>query len=219
MTTTITLTDAAREKFQELLAAKNEDNLSLWLAIKGRGATDFIYDLRIVNIADRKDDDTLVETDGLTVIIDAASAENLNGANIHFDAAGGGFKIENPNPLWGDDLAGKIQAVIETEINPAIASHGGFITLLDVKDNVVYIQMGGGCVGCGMVDVTLKQGVEVMIKKSVPEITAVVDTTDHASGTNPYYQGGDGPQHSPAKGGGAPGHSPAKGAPGHSPSK
>ena len=81
-----------------------------------------------------------------------------------------------------------IQKIIDTELNPAIAAHGGFISLLAVETDTAYIEMGGGCVGCGMADVTLKQGVETSIIGGVPEITRVVDQTDHASGTNPYYE-------------------------------
>ena len=82
----------------------------------------------------------------------------------------------------------KIQELIETKINPGVAMHGGRVELLDVKDNVVYLRLSGGCQGCGMVDVTLRQGIERMIKNVVPEIREVVDTTDHKGGTNPYYQ-------------------------------
>ena len=69
-----------------------------------------------------------------------------------------------------------------------VASHGGVVSLLEVKDSSAYLEFGGGCQGCGMIDVTLKQGVEVMIKEQVPEIEAIYDVTDHAEGTNPYYQ-------------------------------
>jgi Fe/S biogenesis protein NfuA len=80
-----------------------------------------------------------------------------------------------------------LQQIIDTELNPAIAAHGGYINLLAVEGDTAYIEMGGGCVGCGMVDVTLKQGVEASIIGVVPGIERVVDQTDHASGTNPYY--------------------------------
>jgi len=86
----------------------------------------------------------------------------------------------------------KVQDLIESSINPAVAGHGGFIQLIDVKDSVVYLQMGGGCQGCGMADVTLKAGIERMIKEEIPEVAEVLDTTDHASGNNPYYSGGKG---------------------------
>ena len=88
------------------------------------------------------------------------------------------------------DMKEKIQQLLEESINPAVAGHGGFVQLIDVKDNVVYIQMGGGCQGCGMADVTLKAGIERMIMEEVPEVSEVLDTTDHASGNNPYYTPG-----------------------------
>jgi len=86
-----------------------------------------------------------------------------------------------------EDLATKVQALIDSTINPAVAGHGGFVQLVEVKDNKVYLQMGGGCQGCGAEDVTLKAGIERLIKEELPEIEEVLDSTDHASGTNPYY--------------------------------
>ncbi len=83
-----------------------------------------------------------------------------------------------------------VQDLLDKEINPAVASHGGFFSLIDVKDDTVYVQLGGGCQGCGMVDVTLRQGVEQRMKEVLPEMVALVDTTDHASGNNPYYSPG-----------------------------
>jgi Fe-S cluster biogenesis protein NfuA len=80
-----------------------------------------------------------------------------------------------------------VQAVIDQQVNPSIASHGGRATLIDVKDDIVYVELGGGCQGCSMASVTLKQGVEGLIKQAVPRIREIVDTTDHAGGTNPYY--------------------------------
>ena len=86
-----------------------------------------------------------------------------------------------------EDLATKVQELIDSTINPAVAGHGGFVQLVEVKDNKVYLQMGGGCQGCGAADVTLKAGIERLIKEELPEIEEVLDSTDHASGTNPYY--------------------------------
>ena len=86
-----------------------------------------------------------------------------------------------------EDLKGRVQELIDTMINPAVAGHGGFVELIDVQDNRVYLQMGGGCQGCGAADVTLKAGIERMIFEEIPEVTEVLDTTDHASGSNPYY--------------------------------
>jgi Fe-S cluster biogenesis protein NfuA len=86
-----------------------------------------------------------------------------------------------------DEIRRRVQQVIDTRINPAVASHGGVVGLIDVKDNTIFIQMGGGCQGCGMADVTLKQGIEVEIRAAVPEVGEILDTTDHAAGRNPYY--------------------------------
>ena len=86
-----------------------------------------------------------------------------------------------------DDIRVQVQDVLNTDINPQVASHGGVIKLIDVKDNQVYIQMGGGCQGCGQADVTLKFGIENAIRAAVPGVGDILDVTDHASGRNPYY--------------------------------
>lgn len=205
----LTITEAASAKFKELLAAKSGPGQhAIWVAISGRGPAGFVYDMRIISETDKQDADILLHEDGLHVVVDADSTDNLEGSTIDFNAVAGGFSIDNPNPVWSwdDPLAQSVQDVITEQINPGIASHGGWVMLLDVKDDTAYIQLGGGCVGCGMVDVTLKQGIEVMLKGAVPQLKAVVDTTDHASGTNPYYQPakGGGPQYTPAKGGAPP---------------
>ncbi len=86
-----------------------------------------------------------------------------------------------------EEIRSKVKELIDDQINPAIASHGGFVELIDVKKNNVYLQLGGGCQGCGMANVTLRQGIEKMIRQSVPQVGSILDVTDHASGTNPYY--------------------------------
>jgi Fe/S biogenesis protein NfuA len=90
------------------------------------------------------------------------------------------------------DLSGpvpqRVVQVLEHQVNPAIAMHGGSAELVAVEDSTAYVRLGGGCVGCGMATVTLSQGIEVAILENVPEIETVVDVTDHASGTNPYYE-------------------------------
>jgi len=86
-----------------------------------------------------------------------------------------------------DDIRARVEEVLQTQVNPYVASHGGVIRLIDVRDNTVFLQMGGGCQGCGMATATLKQGVEVAIRAAVPEVGDILDTTDHAAGRNPYY--------------------------------
>jgi NFU1 iron-sulfur cluster scaffold homolog, mitochondrial len=93
-----------------------------------------------------------------------------------------------PPPPSADDevLYGRVAELFEAEINPAVARHGGFVELLDVQDGVVMLRMGGGCQGCGMADVTLRQGIETALRERVPEVAGIVDATDHSAGTNPY---------------------------------
>lgn len=91
-------------------------------------------------------------------------------------------------PLSQQDVRDRIQKILDEMINPAVAGHGGFVEVLEVKDNIAYLRLGGGCQGCGMVNVTLKQGIETTLKDEIPQLTGVIDQTDHAGGTNPYYQ-------------------------------
>lgn len=92
------------------------------------------------------------------------------------------------DPLDEKQVKDAVQKILDEMINPAIAGHGGWVDLLDVKENNVYLRLGGGCVGCGMVNVTLKQGIEATLREEIPQIAGVIDQTDHAGGTNPYYQ-------------------------------
>jgi len=194
----IKVTDVARGKILELMSAQGKDNLALRFGVRGRGQGGFLYRLAFVDLNEKTADDTTVSSGPLTVLVDADSVDQVRGATIDFVEQGGdsGFKIDNPNPLWADAVAAEVQRVLDEDINPAVATHGGFVTLLDVKDGVAYVQLGGGCQGCGMADVTLKQGIGVRIRERVPTIADVVDTTDHAEGRNPYY--------APAKGGRSP---------------
>ncbi|MCP4039699.1 MAG: hypothetical protein GY944_11060 [bacterium] len=87
-------------------------------------------------------------------------------------------------------LRARVQEIIDSDINPSVAAHGGYISLLDVQNSRVFLHMGGGCQGCGMAAQTLKHGVEAALRRALPEIREVLDTTDHASGSNPYYESG-----------------------------
>jgi len=194
----LTITDAAKKKVLAILEGEDQKDLALRVAIRGRGPGGFRYELQFVGAGERGAEDTVVNAGGFDVLVDPDSAPNLKGATVDFldGVTESGFKIDNPNPLWTDPKAQAVQEVIDSQINPGVASHGGHVALLDVKDNIAYIALGGGCQGCGMVDVTLKQGIEVLLKEAVPEIRQVIDTTDHAAGKNPFYQ--------PSKGGTSP---------------
>ena len=189
----ISFTDAAVTKLNEVIANYGRPVAGLRLHLLGRGPEGFQHVLSIVPKGAEPDDDVIVETDGLTVFVDGHNVQYLDGVMVHYQYKGqnvSGLEFNNPNPLWFDPAAEKVQALFDQYINPSIAAHGGYVSLLDVKDGIAYIEMGGGCQGCGMADVTLKQGIEVAIQEAVPEISAVVDTTDHASGTNPYFSPG-----------------------------
>jgi Fe/S biogenesis protein NfuA len=191
----ITLTDAAREKIASIQKAQNRLDAALRVTVHKDGLAAYRYDLRLVDRGDKLDSDQVVERGGIQVYIDPESLARFRGATLDFvsDVSGTGFKIDNPNrpPAASDPLVARIQKIFDEKINPEVASHGGRISLIDVKDGKVYIQMGGGCQGCGMADVTLKQGIATTLKQEIPEIKAVLDSTDHDSGTNPYYRPGN----------------------------
>ena len=186
----LTITDKAQEMLDQFAESADEGvELILRVEIVGRGPKGFQYDLQFVGREDGKEDDIELDVDGLPVLVAARSAQYLEGTTLDYKETlmGGGFSFENPNPLWVDELSKAVAEIIASEVNPVVASHGGHVDLIGVDDGKAIIAFGGGCQGCGMVDVTLKQGVEVMIKDNVPEISEVIDATDHAAGTNPFY--------------------------------
>ena len=131
-------------------------------------------------------------------MVAASSIDRLQGARLDWsDEGDGGLVIVNPNtpprrgpaPL-GDlsgDLAQRVLAVLEEQVNPSIASHGGRADLVRMDDEIAVLSLSGGCQGCGMAAATLYEGIEVLLKEAIPELKGVVDVTDHASGENPYY--------------------------------
>ena len=184
------ITDKAREMLNQFAEqAENEGELALKVDIVGRGPKGFQYDLQLVDKNDAQEDAIETEVNGMTVFVGTRSALYLDGTTLDYKETlmGGGFSFDNPNPMWMDELSNAVADIIASEVNPVVASHGGHVDLIGVDAGKAIIAFGGGCQGCGMVDVTLKQGVEVMIKDSVPGISEVVDATDHAAGTNPFY--------------------------------
>ena len=185
----LAISSKAREMLDQFAENADDDDLVLRIEIIGRGPKGFQYDLQLVNSSEAKEDDIPLEIDGMDVLVASKSKIYLEGTTIDYKETlmGGGFSFDNPNPLWMDELSQTVAQIIADEVNPAVASHGGHVDLVGVDDNKAIIAFGGGCQGCGMADVTLKQGVEVMIKDKVPAITEVIDVTDHAAGTNPFY--------------------------------
>ncbi len=133
-----------------------------------------------------------VELDGNSVIVTQGGAEDWRQLGKRVGSAIRSFLNPMPEVADGDRLPSeqmrmKVQQVLDEMINPGVAAHGGFVELLDVQDDNVFIRMGGGCQGCGAADVTLKMGIERLIREQVPQVREILDTTDHGSGQNPYY--------------------------------
>lgn len=189
----ITFTEAARGKVLELLAGEGRQGSALRFSISGRMGGVFQYRLAFMKPEEREPGDVLADAGGFPIIVDARSAPHLAGTAVDYveAPAQSGFKIDNPNPLWSDPLAIAIQRLIDDEINPALASHGGFVHLLELREGVAHVELGGGCQGCGMAHVTLKRGIEARIREALPEVKEVVDATDHTGGANPYFRGSE----------------------------
>jgi Fe/S biogenesis protein NfuA len=190
----LTLTESAIAKIKNLQDSQETKGMPIHIAVREDSPAAFRYVVRFVPLEDKKAEDETVDVEGILFYIDGESVPMLAGSTLDFvDTLGGsGFKFDNPNkpPLLKDPIAARVHQIIEERINPSLATHGGRVALLDYRDGKVYVQLGGGCQGCGMVDVTLKQGIEATLKEEIPEVTEVLDTTDHASGTNPYQQPG-----------------------------
>ncbi|HUF07235.1 MAG TPA: NifU family protein [Candidatus Binatia bacterium] len=188
----LTVTPEAREKIDGVRTFNDFPEALLRVRVLAKDGPRFRYEIALEDPRERADDDLVVDLDGLSIAVDPASAADLAGASIDLDPAvtGGGLRIDNPNEGWQDPVARAVQEVIDRQINPGVGSHGGVVTLVDVKDGTAFLRFGGGCQGCSAVDVTLKQGVETAIRAAVPAIMEIVDATDHEAGANPYYQHG-----------------------------
>jgi Fe/S biogenesis protein NfuA len=203
----LTITPDARATVLEVLANESEsDTLALWLEINGESDGAYAYDMYFQALSDATSGDVVQHDDDLPLVVPQASVERLQGATLDFvtDAAGeGGLVIVNPNTpptqtLRGpgpapevdmsDPLAQRVVSVLDEQVNPSIAAHGGRADLVAVEDASVYLRLSGGCQGCGMAKATLSQGIEVILREAIPELANIVDVTDHADGTNPYYE-------------------------------
>lgn len=193
------ISQAAVDKIAELIAKRGGEPLAVRVVVH-MGANGGQSEFAFVPIDDKKDTDVVTDTGPFLLYIDPMAADSLKGAKVDYDEARytTGFHIEYVNPMasyldsrrkdWGDDpIANKVQQVVDDKINPGVAGHGGWVVLLDVQGDTAYIEMGGGCQGCAVSQMTLKQGIERIIIEEVPEIKQVLDSTDHAVGENPYY--------------------------------
>ena len=188
------ITDVAKEKIREAIKNNKDPVLGIRVLADAKSPFQIKYGLAFITKKGVQDSDTILEFEGFKIYISEDQTQYFEGANLDFQDGlhGAGFAFANTPKVpkeYEGTLAEKVVKVIEDEINPGIASHGGFVSLVDVKGSDVIIQMGGGCQGCGMANVTLKDGIEVALKNAIPEISNIYDVTDHADGKNPYYAG------------------------------
>jgi Fe/S biogenesis protein NfuA len=202
----VVFTASARQQLEDVLA-RQQQPAALRILVKNPGGSPPQFDMALEPRTDVRDGDSVVDAGGLPVVVDAASLSAVEGATVDFrnDPLQPGFLVQPAPPLHSavpaafdrsSPLAAQVESVLEQQVNPGIAAHGGRASLVGVKDDVVYLALGGGCQGCSMAAVTLKQGIEQLLKQAIPGIRAVVDATDHAHGSDPFYtsdKGGESP--------------------------
>lgn len=201
----LTVTEVARQKVLRVRAAEPDpDQLALWLEVSGVADGKYRYDMYFQPLEYAGPTDAVQRHDDLSVVVPHHSIDKVKGAKLDVvgDPIDGGLVLDNPNspsPAVGaqgrpppadltGDVAQRVIQVLDSQVNPSIAAHGGHAELVAVEGDTAYLRLSGGCQGCGMASVTLGQGIEVVLQENIPEITRVVDTTDHASGTNPYFE-------------------------------
>lgn len=174
-----------------------EDEYGLLIEVTGIQGSQFKYELSFVPVADRAEGHRVDRHGDLPVIVPDDDVEKLRGSSLALTEQG--LAMNNPNTpasprmeapkgdLTGP-LADQVQQVLTAQVNPSIAMHGGGAELVSVDETVAYLRLTGGCQGCGLAQVTLRQGIERILMEAIPELTGVVDVTDHESGDDPYYQ-------------------------------
>lgn len=190
----IEITESAQNHFRQLLQSQGGDAVGIRVSALNPGTPAADARLEFADAGDLLGDEWRLECAGFVLYIDAPSVKFLDGAHIDISATATGnqLTIRAPNikgkaPDAESSLAEQVMWLIESEINPQLASHKGRVSLDSIDaDNVVYLRFGGGCQGCGMADVTLKQGIEKTLMAKIPAISAVRDATDHNSGSAPF---------------------------------
>lgn len=191
----IDISERAQAHFQRLIAQQGDDGLGIRLRVVEAGTPAAQCELEFCDTSELTGDEWTVECEGFNIYVDTESMRWLDPANIDYEMTPTGSqlnirapRIKGDAPGEGAGIVERVRFVLESEIAPQIASHGGRISLVEVtSDGIVVLRFGGGCHGCGMVDVTLKNGVEKTLRERVPEITEVRDVTDHETGDAPYF--------------------------------
>jgi Fe/S biogenesis protein NfuA len=196
----LTVTEPALEKILEIRDGEDDPtSLALRVEVVGQEGREYAYDLGFEPVDDAAPGDHVSDQGGLKVVVPAGSIDQLRGATLDVprNPGQGGLVIRNPNrpnPLLGakleltGDLAEKVQQLLAESINPSLAMHGGYASLVGVEDTKVFLTMGGGCQGCALSAATLREGIQVAIREAIPEVTEVIDVTDHEAGENPFYR-------------------------------
>jgi Fe/S biogenesis protein NfuA len=190
------ITPAAQQYFRQLIERQAGDAIGVRLSALRPGTPAADARLEFCDAEDLAGDEWAIDCEGFTLYVDAASVPWFDAAEIDFaEAAGGGQvnirapRIKGEAPGTDASLVERVRHVIESEVNPQLASHGGRVAVEQVTaEGEVVLRFGGGCHGCSMVDMTLRSGVETTLRSRIPEITAVRDATDHGSGAQPYYK-------------------------------
>ena len=192
---------AAEEKIAELIAGRDKKDLAVRVAISGAlPGGGYQTEFKFISRDEASAADLVQSLGSFDFLFDPDVSEKIRGARVDFDEGrySAGFNIEypkgsnlpdeaKPGKKWDDPVAQKVQKVIDDYINPGVAGHGGWVALKKVDSEAAHVLMGGGCQGCGMAAVTLRQGVEQAILQAVPEVNTVIDLTAHEHGENPYY--------------------------------
>ena len=186
----IDISRKAQDHIKKFLNASSKKIQGVSIIIETKTERKANYSVQLIELSDTPAENISIDFENIPVLVSKEVIPYLEGTEVDLNDKG---ELEAFNPNMSiTEISGsveeQIQHVLDEEVNPMVASHGGVVSLLEVKDHNAYLEFGGGCQGCGMIDVTLKQGVEVMIKAQIPEIEAIYDVTDHAGGTNPYYQ-------------------------------
>ncbi|MBA2667948.1 MAG: NifU family protein [Trueperaceae bacterium] len=178
-------TDTAKTRIVDYLEKQRAQGVAA-LRVAGTRAE---HKLWLVKEADRDAADAVIDGGGFDVYLDPTTVRHLDGATVDFveGVMQSGFRVSFPSTQWDDPVAQQVQDVLDSMVNPGVASHGGSVSLVKIDGDAAVIALHGGCQGCGAADVTLKQGIEKMITEHVDAIVRVRDATDHEAGENPYY--------------------------------
>jgi Fe/S biogenesis protein NfuA len=185
----IEFTETARERILHFLETQKTQGVT---ALRLAG-TSFEHKLWLVRPGDRQETDQVFDAGGFEVFMDPASAKGFEGVTVDFveGEMESGFRVVRPNLSWDDPLSQKVQDALDEYVNPGVAGHGGSVGLERVDGDTAYLNLSGGCQGCGSADVTLQHGIERILHERVPEIKNIIDATDHDAGENPYYESAD----------------------------